>query len=113
MHENVPNLDIISLLCVASMAVENQLIVSMAQEKCALNLNSLLFHMSQDAISLTNDFNINYDMITLASLFDSLKCFNLRCRNCLLWPVIQDAAPFWAVHISLVSMKQTIGNDCH
>ncbi len=42
-HENVPNLDIILLQCIASMAVNNQLL--MTQEKCAVNLNSLLLHM--------------------------------------------------------------------
>ena len=36
-------------------AVNNQLFVSMTQEKCALNLNSLLFHMSHELDNLHQD----------------------------------------------------------
>ena len=82
-----------TVLC--SMVVNNKLFVSMAQEKCTLNLNSLLFQMSSElhnlpqdtmmlslpaslrwtSVSVTNDFNygINFvwicDMITVARLF--------------------------------------------
>ncbi len=136
MHENVPNLDIILLQCIASMTVNNQMFVSMTQEKCALNLKSLLLHMSHELDNLPQDEIRNFDWkqpdarlayklavdILVAKwlsylfgyvtwppwqvCFDFLIVLTLCCWNCLLWHVIQYAVQGQCTF--LVSTKQTI-----
>ncbi len=118
MHENVPNLDIILGQCIASMTVNNQLFVSMTREMCTeceqLAVSQVTWlgqpypkhhqeldwkqenskqMLAVDMIHATNDYIICLDMwhdhpgkfvLTL------LNVLTLCCRNCLLWPVIQD-----------------------
>ncbi len=82
MQENVPHLDIILLQSIASMVVNNQLFIS-TQEKCALNLNSLLFHMSHELDNLSQD--------TVRNLIGSKEAdAQLACKLALDIPVTND-----------------------
>ena len=91
------------------------LFVTMIQEKCALNLNSLLFYMSHEldhlpqdttrnligsrrsrlwwTLPVTDDFVICFDMWhdhPGKFVLTLLNIATLCCRNCLVWLVIQD-----------------------
>ncbi len=120
------------LQCIPSMTVNNQLFASLTQDKCALNLNSLLFQMSPRTpsrtlletreaelcsttsklaldIPITNDL-ILFEYVT-GSLwqvcFDSVKCLNFILPK-LLAVTYDSRRRSGSVIISLVSVKQTI-----
>ena len=117
---------IILLQCMASMAViNNELFASSTQEKCTLNLNSLLFQMSheldnltQDTISMETreaDAQLNQtacsEHVTWSPwqvCFDSVKCLNFMLPK-LLAVTCDSRRCSGSVHISLESVKQTIG----
>ncbi len=142
MHENVPNLDIILVQCVASMTVNNQLFASLTQEKYALiqNASWITGHSKQfrqhkvkafkRVKQTSQDDHVTYPNKLMKSLVMGMSTASLQASEVaaslfsnqvpdgVLGKIVpihvpcKTASCSSSVHNSLVSLKQAI-IDCH